>query len=1099
MSASVGSHTALIGTVLLGYRIVREIGRGGMGVVYEAVNDTIGQRAAVKVLTAALAGDDKAAARLLAEARAASAVAHSGVVKIFNGGRLESGEPYLIMEFLEGESLQKRLDRLEAEKGRLPIADCLRIGAEIAAALAAVHTRSIVHRDLKPANVMLVPEEGAPAGERVRVVDFGIAKATTEGAASTTGQAGGLFTALYASPEQCGAAPQIGPPSDVYSLGILLYEALAGHAPFNGPLLSLIGMHTMKPPPPLREQLSGCPAALHELVHQMLAKKPEARPTMSQVVTRLRQLAEGEQRTTIPWWRHWGTVVGAAGGIALLVSSVTVRQLAKSRPATTVSPDGGSKVEPTRELTIQDASQARVRALDVIAEGLRDREPLVRQRALTALAQHADPLTRPLVEPLLHDNDGRVQAAAARTMARMKSVAARKALLALPASALEPRVSVAVAEALLDLGVFDAVGRLTKLAGDVDPDVQRLALLRLALKRDPRIRPRVHAMLGTLPVAERVSMLGEMARHQDRQALDALRVLLPSAARNEVDLHVADELVSAGDDAARQFLENIAKQQGSLRLLAARLLAERDDPAYYDLFCQHAAAPHPVPERIVAVEGIGACRLTAGVPVLSGLLTVGGESLRLRLAAAEAILMVAQLDPEQMAMGTLLWVEKALSDPRWPVRQQATVPLGDADPRIALPLLKIGMADRQPEVRQSAAQSLARTRSKDAVPLVSAALTDPSSSVRREALHAIGELGSHLRAQGNSVADIIRLVAERRGQGDVGERVEASGALAALKDARGESDLLVWLKNLNPAIRYAAAVLLAEQGSKAGVAELRTAAAGIGARATLAAGLLSRLGVTVARLPGMALSSNDPAVRAAVLPQLARLPMGEALPLFRRAVRDGSVEVRRGLACELAALAQRGEQAVLPLLRSLAGDSDAQTRSHAMTMLARLAPRTPSTEATQEAAAAYVQGDAKKVLELSRNPSSPLGRYAAAMAACTTKEAETARQIYAQLTDPASRQAVAAKCQKFGIELQRSAREVQLRDDDQNSVDAGPLPAQPAPAPLPPAAPGIAPRPPVSTTNPAAPTARERSMRNKDIHLPKKVEDGIPRLDPGTE
>jgi HEAT repeat protein len=681
----------------------------------------------------------------------------------------------------------------------------------------------------------------------------------------------------------------------------------------------------------------------------------------------------------------------------------------------------------------------------------------------------------------------------------MKSLAARKALLAVPASVLEPRVNVALAEALLELGAADAVLRLSKLASDVDPDVQRQALLRLALKRDPRIRPRVHAMLGTLSVAERVPVLGEMARHQDRQALEALRLLLPSAARDEVDLHVADQLVSAGDEAGRAFLENVAKQGGSLQLLAARLLAERDDPSYFDMFCQHVAAPRPVSERTLAVEGIGACRLPTGVPVLSGLLTVESEPLRLRLAAAEAILLVAQLDPDQMAVGTLLWVERALGDPRWPVRQQATVPLGDADPRIAVPLLKISMADRQPEVRQSAAQSLARTHSKDAVPLVGAALNDSSPMVRRQALHAIGELGSHLRAKGDNVADIIRLVDARRGQGDASERVEASGALAALKDARGASDLLGWLKNIKPIIRYAAAALLAEQGSKAGVAELRAVAAGTGARATLAAGLLSRLGIAVARSPKLAFASNDPAERAAALPQIARLPMGEALPLLRRAVRDSSVDVRRVLARELAQLAQRGEAAVLPILRSLVGDSDAQTRTHAMAVLARLAPRTPSSEATQQAVVAYVQGDAKKVLELAPNPSSPLGRYAAAMAACRSKDAQTARQLFSLITDAVSRQAVAAQCQKAGIELQRSAREAQLHDDDLNSTDAGPMPPPSAPQPAPtapagPAAPLQAPAGP----NPTPLPPREKPMRNKEIRLPKKVTDAIPSLDPST-
>lgn len=1093
MSGSADDRRALIGTALMGYRIVREVGRGGMGVVYEAVHDTIGQRAAVKVLTAALAGDGKAAARLLAEARAASAVAHSGVVKIFNGGQLESGEPYLIMEFLEGESLQKRLDRLAAEKRRLSLEDCIRICTEIAAAVAAVHLRDIIHRDLKPANVMLVAEEGSPAGERVRVVDFGIAKATTDGEAITTAQNGGLFTALYASPEQCGATDKIGPQTDVYSLGILLYELLAGHPPFSGPLLALIGMHTLKEPPPLRDQFPDCPPAVHELVHQMLAKKPEARPTMSQVVTRLRAVSERDSRPSRPWWRHWGSVVGAAGGIALLGSGLLLRQLPRNRPVPAALPDSGSKPAEKTVLTTLEASQARVRALDVIAEGLRAREPLVRQRALAALAQHADPLTRPLVEPLLHDADGRVQAAAARTMARMKSLAARKALLALPGAVLEPRVNMAVTESLLELGAPEALGRLTTLASDADPDIRRHALLRLALKRDPRIRPKVHALLGVLPVAERVPALGEMARYQDRQALDALRRLLPAEASSEVDLRVADELVSSGDESARQFLENTAKKEGPLRLLAARLLAERDDPSYYDMFCEHVTPAHPILERILAVEGIGACRLPSGIPLLGGLLSAEVGPLRFRLAAAEALLLVTHLEPDQMAIDTLLWIERALGDPRWPVRQQATVPLGDAEASLALPLLKRALGDNQPEVRQSATQSLARTRSREAVPLVGGALDDPSVSVRREALHALGELGGHLHAQGGKVDDLVRMVAERRGRGEASEQVAASGALAALSDARGEADLQGWLKNPNPTIRYAAASLLAERGSKAGVAELRLVAAGVGARATLAAGLLSRLGIAVSRSPSLALASADPAERAAAIPQIARMPIKESLPLFRRAARDGAVEVRRSLVRELALLANGGEQSVLPLLRGLALDSDAQTRTHAMTVLVRVAPSSPGRVAAQQAVAAYVQGDIKRVLELNRNPGSALGVYAAAAAACMGRDAESARRLYGQLSDPAARRQVAAQCQKSGIELQRIGRDTLLRDDDQSATDSGPVPGPPAMAPALPT-PSTPSGPQPAAAGPTPPAPREKPMRNRDIRLPKKVTDVIPPL-----
>lgn len=285
------------------YRVERLIGQGGMGAVYEAVHEQLGRRAAIKLLRKELSQDPQIAMRFFREAQAANRVDHSGIVAIYEFGHLPDGTAYIIMEFLRGEALSARL---RARGGRLPYADAVRISRQIASALAAAHARNVIHRDLKPDNVMLVPDSEMPGGERVKILDFGVAKVDSEvvGPAAEdfktdTGMV--LGTASYMAPEQCKGAGNVTDRADVYALGVVLYRLLCGQLPFRAEGQGeVMAMHIFSTPKSLREHDPNIPAALVSLVERMMAKDPVERPAMAQVAAELEKAAAQLVPSTAP-------------------------------------------------------------------------------------------------------------------------------------------------------------------------------------------------------------------------------------------------------------------------------------------------------------------------------------------------------------------------------------------------------------------------------------------------------------------------------------------------------------------------------------------------------------------------------------------------------------------------------------------------------------------------------------------------------------------------------------------------------------------------------------------------------------------------------
>ena len=273
-----GGDGWLVGRVLDGkYEVVAPLGSGGMGAVYRARRVLIGDEVAVKVLHTKFVDDEKLVERFRREARAAAQLHHPNVVTIHDYGesRGPEGFAYIVMELVRGESLRELLRR----EGRLEPRRAVSLMRDVCAGVGAAHRRGIIHRDIKPDNIIVTPADEDDPSERVKVVDFGIAKLRDMAADGSTLTEAGMMvgTLSYMSPEQCQGEP-LDARADVYSLGAMLHEMLSGAPPFAAPSMTgLIIKHVTQPPPPLPADVQ-VPEALRAAVLRALAKDPDERP-----------------------------------------------------------------------------------------------------------------------------------------------------------------------------------------------------------------------------------------------------------------------------------------------------------------------------------------------------------------------------------------------------------------------------------------------------------------------------------------------------------------------------------------------------------------------------------------------------------------------------------------------------------------------------------------------------------------------------------------------------------------------------------------------------------------------------------------------------
>ena len=247
------------------YTLGPELGKGAMGVVYRAWDNVLDRKVAIKQLALVLSGDEEYASRFRREAKALARLTHSNVVQVYdlieNGGRL-----WMALEFVDGGDLASYLK----DTGRLSISEAVNIVVPVAEGLAYAHSQGIVHRDLKPANILLTSELNP------KISDFGIAKLTQSSRLTQVGSV--LGSPPYMSPEQCSGG-SVDTRTDIYALGITLYELLTGKVPFEGDTSSVLARQIVEQPMPLSQVLSEIPEDLEELILQMLAKSPYQRPT----------------------------------------------------------------------------------------------------------------------------------------------------------------------------------------------------------------------------------------------------------------------------------------------------------------------------------------------------------------------------------------------------------------------------------------------------------------------------------------------------------------------------------------------------------------------------------------------------------------------------------------------------------------------------------------------------------------------------------------------------------------------------------------------------------------------------------------------------
>nr|HEX4312960.1 serine/threonine-protein kinase [Kofleriaceae bacterium] len=322
----------MIGDVIGNFQLLEQLGHGGMGAVYLGEHVRAHTKVAVKVLHAHISEDEEQVARFFNEAKIVGKIKHAGIVQIFDSGKHE-GHAYLIMELLDGESLHARLKR-----GALALPKLADVAQQIASVLDATHRAGITHRDLKPENIYLVPDAERASGERVKVLDFGIAKLSGTLAGGAPKTHGTMGTPAYMAPEQWGDSSAVDGRADAYSLGCVAFEMACGRVPFVARnIAEAYAKHLNDAPPSVRALAPGMPPELDAVLAKLLAKTPAERPaSMADIAAMFARLGGLE-------------VTAATSSPALVTGDASLAEtIGKVTPLSTATTMGSSLGELTR-------------------------------------------------------------------------------------------------------------------------------------------------------------------------------------------------------------------------------------------------------------------------------------------------------------------------------------------------------------------------------------------------------------------------------------------------------------------------------------------------------------------------------------------------------------------------------------------------------------------------------------------------------------------------------------------------------------------------------------------------------------------------------
>ncbi|HUQ04726.1 MAG TPA: serine/threonine-protein kinase [Kofleriaceae bacterium] len=669
-AAVTDTPTLPAGTMINGYRIVRLLGEGGMGYVYEAVHEVLRRRTAMKFLRPEFAAEPEVIARFTQEAQAVNLVQHEHIVNVYDIGDAADGSVYFVMEYLEGQDLSD----LQAGRGlELPL--LVHIYAQVLRALVAAHGKQLVHRDLKPANVFITKREGNPFF--VKLLDFGIAKLRDGTSKALTREGAVMGTPSYMSPEQI-QGKAVDHRSDLFTIGIMLYRAATGLAPFRGESFGELAASILaSEPPPIREAAPAVnlPASLERVVQRALKKKVDERyQSAAEMLLDLENVR-----------REAGLDAAALDHAVAGIAGVPVADMATRVPVAGTRPSLGESLPVFQGVPEKLAGS--------VATAPKSKTGLVAAVGVSAVA-----IAVILVVVVM--GSGGTSSATAPAAASAGTAPATGAATASDAtgSAAEGDTFVAL-RARGDAAAVHAAAE-ARLSGGLQGDAatQANVVAALELAGSPRAAPLLYRALGGGPDV-RVRAARALRALAIPEAAPKLRAVM-SGSGDKVRVEIAAAMAVLGDADAAKLLESaLADEQTGLTAAAALAEIGTSEPARARLAAIYADTPRGRDRWRIAAEGLARM---GDAPARKSLVEeLAQADAKRAVAAATALVHLG----DDAGRG---YLERVVADATFVARPAAALALADSDGAGALAFVADGLASTDADTRMVAIAVVAR-------------------------------------------------------------------------------------------------------------------------------------------------------------------------------------------------------------------------------------------------------------------------------------------------------------------------------------------------------------------------------------------------------